>query len=121
MDSTTLGFPLRRAGHAPARRGWHRECNDAYVVEGALRLWLQSLLKLLGHTDAEHLPLEPVLGCEFAKVVHVQRGSPRHVGQAKLPAHGVDLVTHTGVARITAGVVGDLPAAVPGKTDFEQE
>ena len=35
-------------------------------------LWLQVLLELLGHTDAEHLPLEPVLGRELAKVMHVQ-------------------------------------------------
>ena len=59
-------------------------------------LTLSGALKLLGHTDAEHLPLEPVLGRELAKVMRVQRGGPRHVGQAQLPTHGVDLVMHTG-------------------------
>jgi hypothetical protein len=83
--------------------------------------WLQVWLELLGHTDAKYLPLEPVLGRKLAKVPHVQRGEPRHVGQAQLPPHGVHLVVHVGVARVAAGVVGDLPATVPGKTGFEQE
>ena len=51
----------------PARR---RNLDDAHVVEGALLLG--SLLKLLGHTEAKHLPLETVLGRELAKVMRVQ-------------------------------------------------
>jgi hypothetical protein len=53
----------------PARR---RNLDDAHIVEGALLLWFGSLLRLLGHTEAKHLPLETVLGRELAKVMRVQ-------------------------------------------------
>jgi hypothetical protein len=49
-----------------------RANREAHLRMAVSFLNLSGHLKLLGHTDAEHLPLEPVLGRELAKVIHIQ-------------------------------------------------
>src|SRR5215813_3911528 len=74
-----------------------------------------------GEVEAQGLALEPVLGREFVEIVEVHHGVPRHVGQPELPADGVDLVMHVGIPRVAAGVVGQLPLAVAGGADLEEQ
>ena len=68
LDSDILIDHLR--GYEPARQ--YLERFETGERQGYLSIITQVWLELLGHTDAEHLPLETILGRELAKVTPVQ-------------------------------------------------